>query len=93
MKKYKLAISFLFVTVVVLSSVRTIVANRISTDGVVLDKVSKEIALYKTENLIYKEKVLTLSSLNNISSQASRLGFVDSKTGFVVGKALPIAVR
>ncbi len=93
MKKYKLTISFLAVTIAILGLIRTVVANRISTEGVVLDKIEAEATNYKTDNLIYKEKVYALSSLTNISAQAKKIGFVDSKIGFVVGSSLPIAVR
>ena len=93
MKKYKFLIGFLLFTTLVLTFVRSMVSNRISTDGVMLGTIQGEIDSFKTDNLIYREKIYTLASLNNISSQAATLGFVDEKLSFDVTKSLPIAAR
>ena len=93
MKKYKALLVILIFFAVTLSFVRIVLSNSISTQGVFLDKLEEEMSYYKNQNLIYKEKILTLSSLGNVSSRANRLGFVDAKLGFVVGKSLPIAAR
>lgn len=93
MKKYKILLAVLIVSFLGLIALRTIAANRISTDGVLLSKIQEEMAYYKTENLKYKERILALSSLSNISSKAASLGFIDSKIGFVVGRSVPIAAR
>ena len=93
MKRYKFLLGFLVFSVVALTFVRAVVSNRISTDGVALGSIDGEIDSYKTDNLIYREKIYTLASLTNISSQAATLGFVDEKLSFVVNKSLPIAAR
>lgn len=93
MKKYKILLAILIVSFLGFSALRIIAANRISTDGVALGAIQEETAYYKTENLKIKEKIFTLSSLGNISSKADKLGFTDSKIGFVVGRSLPIAAR
>ena len=91
MKKHKIFLAILIVSFLGLTALRTVVANRISTDGVALGRIQEETAYYKTENLKYKEKILAISSLGNISQKAKKLGFVDSKIGFVVGSSIPIA--
>lgn len=93
MKKYKILLGLLIFLVISLTFVRSVVSNRISTDGLVLGRMEEETAYYKTENLIYKEKIFTLSSLNTISQKADKLGFVNSKISFAVGSSLPIALR
>ena len=93
MKKHKILLAVLIVSFLGLSILRIVAANRISTDGVALSVIQEEEAYYKTENLKIKEKILGLSSLQNISQKAKKLGFTDSKIGFVVGNSLPIAAR
>lgn len=93
MKKHKILLLVLIVSFFGLLGVRTAVANSISTDGVALGAIQEEESSYKNENLRMKEKLLRLSSLNSVSEKAKKMGFVDSKIGFVVGGSLPIAAR
>ncbi len=93
MKKHKILLGFLIISSLGLSVFRIFVVNKITTDGVALAKIEEETAYYKTSNLMYKEKIFTLSSLSNVSSKAAKLGFIDSKLGFVLGRSVPIAQR
>ena len=91
MKKYKAIIGILILLIVVLGITRVAITNRISTGGVALGTIDDKISYYKTQNLIYKEKIYTLSSLTNISSEAAQLGFVYSSAGLAIGSSLPLA--
>jgi cell division protein FtsL len=93
MKRSILIITSLLFIVLVLSVVRTIVSNGMSTSGSQLSKLSEDLDYYKTENASLKEKVYTKSSLTSIASEAAKLGFVDQKSSFAVSNALPIAVK
>ncbi len=93
MKKPAFIIGFLVISVIILSVVRIYVSNNISTSGVILGKVEEELNYYKTQNILLSEKVYSQSSLTNIASKASELGFVDSGTNFVLSGQLPIAKR
>ncbi len=93
MKRYKAILALLILLILVLGVIRVGISNRISTGGVELGTIEDEISFYRTQNLIYKEKIYTLSSLNHISSEAAKVGFVDSKASLAIGSSLPIAAR
>ena len=91
MKKPILLLSILILIIVCLLGVRTVVTNRLSTSGVELGKTQDQIGRYKTENLILREKIFSLSSLSYVSSAAAKLGFLESKSNFAVSRTRPIA--
>ena len=93
MKKSVLLIFVLIIAVVVLSVIRTYVSNNIATLGVTLSLVEDEASKLKTENAVLSQKLYENSSLTNVASKASKLGFVDSKTSFVLNSGLPVAKR
>lgn len=91
MKKPVLILGSLFLAIVVLFGVKTVVSTRIITSGVELAKIQDETQGYKTENTILKEKIYSLSSLTHVSEQATKVGFVESKSTFAVSAVRPIA--
>lgn len=93
MKKPVLLIAILILTIITLFGVRAAVSNKLSTSGVALGKTQDEINKFRTQNLILKEKVYSLSSLSHVSSAAAKLGFVESKESFALTKAHPIALK
>lgn len=93
MKKPLLVVILNGFIILALSLVQVVVANSISTTGIELGKIESEIAAYKKKNAVLHEQVLISSSLTNIASEASRLGFEESKSQLVVESPLPIAKR
>lgn len=93
MKKPVLLIIINGIIIVTLSLVQVVVANSISTTGIELGKMEKEIAVYKKKNAVLHEQVLISSSLTQIASKAGEMGFEESKTQLVVESPLPIAKR
>lgn len=93
MKKSVLLIFVLVLTVSVLSVIRTYVSNNIATSGVTLSLIEEEVGSLKTENAVLSQKLYESSSLTNVASKASTLGFVDSQTSFVLNSGLPVAKR
>lgn len=93
MKKPALIIITLMFLILSLFVVRIFVSNKISTSGVILGKVLQELNNYKFENTILSEKLYTASSLTIIASRAYDLGYIGSKTDFVLNNQLPIAVK
>lgn len=93
MKKPIFIITAIVLTIVVLSVVRVVVSNSISTGGIALDKIEEDLSSYKTQNAILKEKLLTITSLDYISSKASMLGFTMDKSSFTLNKPLPLAIK
>lgn len=79
--------------VVSLSIVQTIMSNSLSTSGILMSKIQDQLHKYKTENTILSEKLFSDSSLTNLESKASKLGFVENKTQFVLKSSSPLAVR
>lgn len=92
MKKPSFIIIFLLGLIITLSMVKAIVYNRLSTSGVFVGKVEEEIGFYKTQNAILSEKLLISSSLTNIFTKATELGFAKYDSLMVL-KTLPLAVK
>lgn len=93
MRKYKLILKFLILIAFFLAMGRVVVSNLISTSGVELGRLNEETALIKTENDSLREELFSKSSLENIASEAAKIGFTDKKENFVLTSPLPIAVR
>jgi len=93
MKKPISLIFLVIFMIIILSIIKTVVSGRLSTSGVSLSKIEEEINNYKTQNIILREKLLTVSSLNNIVSKATLLGFVEKKSEFILSKPLPLAIK
>ncbi len=93
MKKPGLIILTLILVIVALSVVKIFISNNVSTSGVVLVKIQEELDKYKFENSIIAEKLYTMTSLTNISNKARTLGYIDSKSDFVLSKQLPVAIK
>ncbi|MBI2613626.1 MAG: hypothetical protein HYW62_02545 [Candidatus Levybacteria bacterium] len=94
MKKPALIITFLIGVIVVLSIVRVVVYNRLSTSGVLVGELEEQISLYKTQNAILAEEVLSSSSLTSIVARAQDLGFTNKdKSLLVIKTSRPLAVK
>lgn len=93
MKKGVFFLSFLFFITLTLTIVHVIISNSLSTTGVGLNTIEKEIAFYKKQNMLIKERLLSLSSLTRISLEASKSGFVDETSRVFVNKTVPLAIR
>jgi len=92
MKKSGIIIVFITSAIILLLIVQTILSNMLSTSGVLVNKIDKEIKAYKTKNAEIREKLFLQASLNNIASKAAELGFTEGK--FVaLKKSLPLAAR
>lgn len=91
--RYKIIIQSLILVTIVLTIVRIVVANSISTSGVELGKINENVNSYKLENYILSEKLLEQSSLSAIASEAAKLGFADTSDSFVLNNPLPIALK
>jgi hypothetical protein len=76
-----------------LSIIQAVVSNRLSTSGIILGKIEDEIHSYKTENLSLSQEYFLVSSLSNISSRATVLGFVKEKSPLVLSTSDVVAVR
>lgn len=94
MKKSALIIILLIGIVIALSVVKAIAYNRLSTEGVFVAEMEKQISIYKTQNAILSEELLTSSSLTNIVTRAEKLGFTNKNSSLLVLKASrPLAVK
>ena len=80
--------------IIVLSVAKAVVHNRLSTEGVFVAGLEKEISFYKTQNAILSEEFLTSSSLTNILAKAEGLGFTNRSQSLLVLKtSRPLAVK
>jgi len=94
MKKPSLIIIFLIGLIVVLSVVKAIVYNRLSTSGAFVGEVEEQISFYKTQNAILSEELLASSSLTNIITKTSELEFTNEDQSLLVLKtSRPLAVK
>ncbi len=93
MKKPTFIIFIIVFLIVTLSLGRVIVSNNLSTTGTTLLRLENQLDSYKIENVMLKEKLLSLTSLSYISSESSQLGFVENKDSFTLTKPLPLAIK
>lgn len=94
MKKPNLVIMVLIGLIVVLSVVKAVVHNRLSTEGVFIAEIEKKISFYKTQNVILSSDLLTSSSLTNIKDIALESGFTSKDQSLLVIKtSRPLVVK
>jgi len=78
MKKPFVILVILIITIIILVGVRSVVANEISTSGVVLGETQNETKRFKIENALLQEEILEYSSLSHVASSAADQGFLES---------------
>lgn len=93
MKKYTLILKFLIAIMFVLAVGRVVVSNLISTSGVEFGVLNEEIAAIKTQNDSLREELFSKKSLENIASEAAKIGFTDNRESFVLTSPPPVALR
>ncbi|QQG40448.1 MAG: hypothetical protein HYV37_02655 [Candidatus Levyibacteriota bacterium] len=92
-KKSTVFMAIVIASVVVFSIGQVAVANSLSTTGITLSKIEKEINAYSLENSLLKEKLLVKESLQYIASEAATIGFAEVKSQIIIGSSLPIAIK
>jgi len=92
-KKPLLLIVFFITVIASLSIIQVAISNMVSTAGIELDYLQSEIAKYKKENTLIEEKVLSESSLTNISKKAKKLGLVEANSKIYLTNPLPLALE
>lgn len=93
MKTSKIFILTIIFVIAILASVKLIISNTFSTSGVELSKINAKIQEYNKQNSTLKEKMFTETSLTQIASRASSLGFVSQKDRVYISNPLPLAAR
>lgn len=93
MKKPQLILTFLFIITVALSITRIFVSNTIATSGVVLQDVTQARDSLRLENSLLSQRLYEDSSLTNISEKATKIGYTDKKTDFVLSTSVPVAIK
>ncbi|HSX40239.1 MAG TPA: hypothetical protein VLF68_01360 [Candidatus Saccharimonadales bacterium] len=93
MRKPSIIIASLIGIILVLSIAQIVVSTRISTTGIALGSIETQTQALKTENLLLNEKILTLSSLTHIASQAAQIGFTTKTAQIVLSNSQPIAIK
>lgn len=86
-------IFFLTFVIFTLTIVQIVVSNSLSTSGISLANVNREINQYKKENTFLRERLLEASSLTNIEKKALTMGFGREGTEFVIVAPLPLALK
>ncbi len=93
MKNTSLLLFTLIITIIFLSVIQVVVSNKLSTSGVYLSKIEKEIDQYRRENYLLTEKILNHTSLTNLKSQADKLGYLKNRDILVLDQDLKLAVK
>ena len=81
------------VMLVVSGIIEISVSNSLTTDGIQLGKIQANIDTVKKDNMLLKEKLLTMSSYTEIASQAAALGFVNAKSAIFLDQPIPLAIK
>jgi hypothetical protein len=93
MRKYTKILGVLIILTIMLSLLKSFASDRLSTSGMTLSETQSQVNFYKKENSLLYDKILSASSLTNISSEAAQIGFVEGKQNLVLGNSLPIAIK
>lgn len=93
MRKAYLVITLLIGLVITLSVVKAVLSNMLSTSGVFVSKVEKEIGNYKKQNTVLSENYLAASSLVSIAQKAKETGFTSENTPMILKVSRPLAAR
>lgn len=93
MKKPVLFIASVILLIIVLSIVQIVVSNRLSTSGIVVDKLQTQIKELQKKNIMLQEQILALSSYETIASSAAALGFSEKTAQLVFSSPLPLAQK
>lgn len=93
MKKAYILIIILLGTVLSLAVGKAILQNTLSTSGIFVSRVERDINFYKTQNAILSEELLIASSLTNITKKAYELGFVNGNALMLIKTSMPLAAR
>lgn len=86
-------VTILSIMLIALSVGQVIVSNGLSTTGITLASIDKEIHEYELQNALIREKILSESSLTEVASQAATLGFSQRKAQLVVNGLVPVAIK
>jgi hypothetical protein len=92
MKKPTILLLFFATIIVALVVTRVAILNSISTTGMELVNLQKQLTVYKKQNVLLKEEYLVVSSLTTLDKQAKRLGFVEAKSHIYLSAPLPLAL-
>lgn len=93
MKRSLFFLSFLIISIAILSVLQVLISNRLSTSGIELSKLNEQIKSYKKENYILSEKLFIATSLTSVASNASQIGFVENSEQVYLNAPLPLAVK
>lgn len=91
MKKPVAFLTSFIALVIALSLVQVVVASRLTTTGVDLAQVQTKLDSLEKENAVLSEKLLVLSSYNQIASKAGELGFVTKHDEYFLSPQVPVA--
>ena len=76
-----------------LSIGKAVLHNALSTTGILVSKVEREINYYKTQNTILSEEFLKASSLTNVVEKALASGFTSENALMVLKKSKSLAAK
>ena len=91
MKNSKLLLLINFSIIIFLTLVQVIVSNVLSTTGAGISSLENGVEVYKKDNSLLKEKLLFISSLTYVATEAANIGFLNNKSSLFVSSSLPIA--
>lgn len=93
MKKSTLILVISLVVTIIFSLIQVILSNSFSTAGSEMAKMENQLLLYKTENVLLKQRLLYASSLTRISSEAAQLGFIQKRAQVFLTDSAAFAIK
>jgi len=72
---------------------KIVVVSSSTTNGTQLSKLQSDIDSLDTQNTILKEKLLGLTSLHTIASEAATMGFVEPKNTYYITSSTHLAAK
>ncbi|OIP58253.1 MAG: hypothetical protein COX79_03060 [Candidatus Levybacteria bacterium CG_4_10_14_0_2_um_filter_36_16] len=84
---------FLFIVVLILEGINIYLSNKISLDSIKATKITSQIEDLSEKNTLLSSEVIYSLSLDNISSRAAYLGFVEPKEPISFASPLQVALK
>lgn len=91
--RLKLAVTLIFFVVFLLAAAQLLVSNRLADLGEEIEQETRQTESFIAENRILEEEIRQRESLANITEEAKKLGFVETKTVYYLVPQVPVAMK
>lgn len=92
-KRLRLMMSFILAIIFLLASAQFFVSNRLSDLGKIIEEENSKAAALIAENRLLGEEINQKESLITLTSEAKKLGFIETKSIYYLVPQIPVAMK